>query len=176
MAGNMKNQIAQCYMELVLKKDIDKITVTDLVQKMGVSRQTFYYHFQDLLDVVEWVADQSVQQALSRSMQAASLEEALKIFIEAAAQKHQLIARLLQSQRRDHLERVFTAALEEYLSGVLRRHGGIYTDAGEKGQIARAFCVYGVVGVLLSRCGRADMDPEKLASQLARLLCSQSLS
>ena len=36
-------------------KPIDKITVKDLVEICGVNRQTFYYHFDDVYDLLEWV-------------------------------------------------------------------------------------------------------------------------
>jgi AcrR family transcriptional regulator len=33
----------------------DKITVKDLVERAQVNRQTFYYHFRDIYDLLEWV-------------------------------------------------------------------------------------------------------------------------
>lgn len=35
------------------EKFFDKVTVTELVQRMHVNRQTFYYHFNDLYDLLE---------------------------------------------------------------------------------------------------------------------------
>jgi AcrR family transcriptional regulator len=39
--------------ELEIKK-FDKITVKEVVERAGVNRQTFYYHFQDIYDLLEW--------------------------------------------------------------------------------------------------------------------------
>jgi len=53
MAVDMKNVIADAYNQLAKQKSVDKITVKDLVDACNISRQTFYYHFQDILAVLE---------------------------------------------------------------------------------------------------------------------------
>ena len=40
--------------ELSLKKPLEKITVTDLTTHSGVNRGTFYYHFKDIQDLINW--------------------------------------------------------------------------------------------------------------------------
>ena len=57
MPANMKGMIADAFVSLSGEKPIDKITVKDLVEKCSISRQTFYYHFQDILEVIEWSAE-----------------------------------------------------------------------------------------------------------------------
>ena len=39
---------------LLLKKPVDKITITDLTNDCGITRMAFYYHFKDIYDLVEW--------------------------------------------------------------------------------------------------------------------------
>lgn len=34
---------------------LDKITVRMLVENCGLNRQTFYYHFQDIYDLLRWM-------------------------------------------------------------------------------------------------------------------------
>ena len=63
MSTNMKNVIAETFFAMVKEKGVDKITVKDLVENCHISRQTFYYHFQDILDVVEWSARRGIQRA-----------------------------------------------------------------------------------------------------------------
>lgn len=43
-------------------KALDKISVTDIVSDCGVSRQAFYYHFND---IVEWIFIQETENALN---------------------------------------------------------------------------------------------------------------
>ena len=48
-----------------LKKMLsDKITVIDIVEDCEVNRQTFYYHFDDVYDLLEWVFEEDTNKAL----------------------------------------------------------------------------------------------------------------
>lgn len=48
-----KDKIADTLMRLLANKSLDKITVKLLVSECGISRQSFYYYFQDILDVTQ---------------------------------------------------------------------------------------------------------------------------
>lgn len=50
-----KDKIADTLMRLLANKSLDKITVKLLVSECGISRQSFYYYFQDILDVTQWL-------------------------------------------------------------------------------------------------------------------------
>ena len=55
MATSTKKALADALKKMMVIKPIDRITVNDLVETCGVSRQTFYYHFDDVYDLLEWV-------------------------------------------------------------------------------------------------------------------------
>ena len=50
-----KRAIATSIKELMRKKSFPKISVSDIVQNCGINRQTFYYHFKDKYDLVNWI-------------------------------------------------------------------------------------------------------------------------
>ena len=52
MAKSTKNEIVVTLGGLLQSKRLDGITVTELVERCGISRQAFYYHFSDLYGVV----------------------------------------------------------------------------------------------------------------------------
>jgi probable dihydroxyacetone kinase regulator len=55
MARSTKQALADSFLRLLSKHSFDKITVKDIVEDCGVNRQTFYYHFHDIYDLVEWI-------------------------------------------------------------------------------------------------------------------------
>lgn len=55
MSQTTKRALAASLKKLLSDKPLDKITVTDIAEDCGVNRQTFYYHFQDIYDLVEWI-------------------------------------------------------------------------------------------------------------------------
>lgn len=55
MCCSTKRKIADCVKQLMRKKEIRKITVQDIMDETSMSRQSFYYHFKDIYDVIEWI-------------------------------------------------------------------------------------------------------------------------
>lgn len=58
MAKSTKNEIVNALAGLLRAKRLDNVTVTELVERCGISRQAFYYHFPDLYGVVDYAIQQ----------------------------------------------------------------------------------------------------------------------
>lgn len=52
--------IAKSFKELVKKQPIDKITIKEITDGAGVIRPTFYNHFQDKYELLEWIIDKEL--------------------------------------------------------------------------------------------------------------------
>ena len=50
-----KRAIADSLKLLTKNKTFDKISVKDISEKCGINRQTFYYHFVDKFNLLEWI-------------------------------------------------------------------------------------------------------------------------
>jgi len=59
MAERTKLWIAEAMKQLLVKKPLDKIFVTEICRKAEIERPTFYYHFQDKYDLMAWIFFQS---------------------------------------------------------------------------------------------------------------------
>jgi probable dihydroxyacetone kinase regulator len=53
-ANHTKYLLAQSLQELMASVPLEKISVNDIVDHAGVGRNTFYYHFEDKYDLVNW--------------------------------------------------------------------------------------------------------------------------
>lgn len=49
-----KQAMYQALKKLITVKSINKITIKDITDTCGLNRQTFYYHFKDIYDLLEW--------------------------------------------------------------------------------------------------------------------------
>lgn len=170
MPVNMKLMIASTFAQMAKQKNIDKITVKDLVAACGISRQAFYYHFQDLLEVMEWCIRQMMQQALQNSLQAATPEKSLEEFIRMAIDHQDLIMRLLCSQRREQVERIFAETMRSGIEQILRSHRPDLTLNYEDLNIALNFYSYGIAGTVFEHCKSQTTNPEQLSKTLYRLI------
>ena len=59
-----KRALAASLKKLLAQKPLSKITIADITEDCGVSRMTFYYHFQDIYDLVEWACFEDASRAL----------------------------------------------------------------------------------------------------------------
>ena len=65
MQHSTKDELEKALKALLLKKPLDKITITDLTKQCGISRMAFYYHFKDIYDLVEWSCIEDAKRALN---------------------------------------------------------------------------------------------------------------
>lgn len=170
MSIDMKLVIASAFAEMAKKKSVDKITVKDLVEYCGISRQTFYYHFQDMLEVMEWSIRELLQKALQNSFRAATQREAIGAFIGVVMEYGDVLLRLLSSQRRTQLEKIFIETMSVCISQSMAKFMPNLTVKQSDMALMLQFYACGMAGVLLSVCQDPNVDPQKLAKQLDEIL------
>jgi len=61
---NTKKMLAETLLSLLEKKPVSKITVSEIVTLCDINRKTFYYHFQDVYDLLEWHLDCEVEKII----------------------------------------------------------------------------------------------------------------
>lgn len=54
MSQVTKRALEASLKNLLLQKPLSKITISDITEDCGINRMTFYYHFKDIYDLVEW--------------------------------------------------------------------------------------------------------------------------
>ena len=50
-----KKALSEGLKELMKHKSFSKISIADITQQCGLNRQTFYYHFQDKYELLNWI-------------------------------------------------------------------------------------------------------------------------
>ena len=116
----MKQMIAQTLTKRLEQKSVDKITVKELVEACGISRQAFYCHFQDIMDVIEWITSRALDASVDASLAAPTPQQAIKTVILSLRENGELIQHLMASQRRPEIERLLVRSARLYLEKVLR--------------------------------------------------------
>ncbi len=59
-----KRLIRQAFVELLQDKDLEKITVTDIITRADINRGTFYAHYQDVRAVIEQIENEIIGKML----------------------------------------------------------------------------------------------------------------
>lgn len=82
MANSTKEALGAALKQMMAVKPIAKITVKDLVEICGVNRQTFYYHFDDVYDLLEWVFEEDANRYLPHEVIYEHWREDVMVFFE----------------------------------------------------------------------------------------------
>lgn len=61
-----KQAISASLKALMVQKPLDKITVSEIMDHCGMVRQHFYYHFEDIYDLVRWMFQEEAVSLLQR--------------------------------------------------------------------------------------------------------------
>ena len=85
MTGQGKSAIdtllAESFKELALKQPIEKITIKEITDKAGVIRPTFYNHFQDKYELIEWIIKTELLEPIKPLLNAGMIFEAIVLML-----------------------------------------------------------------------------------------------
>lgn len=170
MPIDMKLVIAGTFAKLSKTKPVDKITVKDLVEECGISRQSFYYHFQDILDVMEWSIRQILNNAQQKSVQAPEAQKAIEIFIDSIVEYGDILVKLIQSQKRSWAEEYFMDAMSSCIRQVIICKKPDLNLNHNDLQITLRFYSAGMTAVIFDSCKNKSADNKNLARQIYQIL------
>ncbi len=76
MSQFTKKAIQKAFLDSILKKSFDKITVKDIVEECEINRNTFYYYYKDIYDLMEDIFIIETQKELEKAQELSSCNEA----------------------------------------------------------------------------------------------------
>lgn len=162
-----KKAIAAGLKELTKKKNFDKITVSDITKICGLNRQTFYYHFQDKFELVNWIYYNEVISITISDLSYENWEaKVLQMLKKMKDEDYFYISTLkasVENEFRQYLFRV-TAQLFGDIIGKITGNDKIGKD--EMKFIAE-FYAFGIVGVIINWVQNGMKEtPEYISTQL----------
>lgn len=105
MTKSTKDMILGELMKLLEKKQLDAITVTELVERCGLSRQAFYYHFSDIYGVIDWGVEQEM--AKVGSLKPEDWKAALEDTFNRLRENRTVLLNIYRAYERSYVEHRF---------------------------------------------------------------------
>ncbi len=164
MPIHMKESICAALVRLLDRRDIRKITVTDLVQECAISRQSFYYHFRDLQEVIRFVIRQELR---GRFRPEGGLDALCNALAELAYSD--LLGKLL-ADRDGTTEHALLDEICTLLAEMLQIPTSGFRVPITDAAVLIEFCGCGIVGVMLRSRRWEISDPALLAERLRQAL------
>lgn len=102
-----KTAIANSLKKLMSTKPLNKITVNDIITDCDVNRKTFYYHFEDIHDLVRWILELEAFEVVKQFDIINNPEQAIDFVIQYVTENEHILNCVYDSIGRDELKRFF---------------------------------------------------------------------
>ncbi|SFA72160.1 TetR/AcrR family transcriptional regulator [Clostridium frigidicarnis] len=171
MSQTTKKALAQSLKNLMNSKSLSKITVNDIVKDCGVNRRTFYYHFQDIYALLEWIFRNEVTSVMAENKTYETWQQGFLMIFLYLEQNHKLVLNTYNSIGRDQLEIHLYSAVYKLVFDVVDEVAVEMKVSEKDKEFVVNFYKFALVGLLLEWI-RTDMveDPEKIIDNLNKVI------
>ena len=173
---DVEGLLAESFKELALEKPIEKITIKEITDRAGVIRVTFYNHFQDKYELIEWIIRKEVMEPVEILWSNRMMDEALTFLFTTILRNKEFYmhaARVSgQNSFEDVVRKCFAEATTKYLKTYARgrqKHPWLTQErAGE-------FCSMALAYVLLSWIRSGMHEPPEEMVEIYRSMTTHSM-
>lgn len=156
---------------LLLKKPLDKITIQDITDDCGINRMTFYYHFKDIYDLIEWSCVEDATKALNGKKTYDTWQQGFLQIFEAVLENKPFIMNVYHSVSREQVEIYLYKLTYDLLISVINEKAVHMNVSEEDKAFIADFYKYAFVGMMLDWI-KKDMkeEPQKIIERLSVLI------
>ncbi len=171
MSDITKKALEASLKNVMLTKPVNKITISDITQDCGVNRATFYYHFKDIYDLIEWSLKEESRKAIAGSATYDTWQQGfLKIFHSLENNKPFILNVYRHVSQEQIIQYLYRSVYQVIIRVVEECAIGMSVPEEDKKFIAD-FYKYAFVGIVLDWI-RQDMkpSPENIVARLSDLI------
>ncbi len=171
MSDITKRAMSAALKNLLKEKKLNKITVQDIADECGINRQTFYYHFQDIYDLVEWTCIEDTEKVIKENKTYDTWQEGFLAVFDLAKKDKTFIDNIYRSVSLEMLEQYLYRLVYPLLKNVVDEKANGQTVREENKKYIADFYKYAFVGVLLEWI-RNDMaeSPGQIVDRVSRIV------
>lgn len=171
MSDLTKKALDASLKHLLEEKPLHKITISDIAEDCGISRMTFYYHFKDLYDLVEWSIMEDAQSALQGKKTYQTWDQGFLQIFESLQKKKTFVINVYHSVSREQIEQYLFAVTYKLLIDVVNEKAEAIPVREEDKIFIANFYKYGFVGLVLEWI-QNDMkeEPKVIIERLKNLI------
>lgn len=171
MSQVTKRALEQSLKNLLLKKPLTKITVGDITDDCGINRMTFYYHFKDIYDLVEWSCLEDAKRALDEKKTYDTWQQGLLQIFKAVQENKPFILNVYRCVHREQVEKYLQPLVDQLLLNVINEEAAGITVRDEDKQFIAQVYSHILIGLMLDWI-KDDMreDPQQIVEKLSKLI------
>lgn len=171
MSQITKRALEQSLKNLLLKKPLTKITINDIAEDCGINRMTFYYHFQDIYDLVEWACLEDAKQALEDKKTYETWQHGYLQIFEAVRENKPFIMNVYKCVKREQVEEYLNPLVDNLILGIIEEESrGLTVRDEDKAFISQVYS-HILIGLMIDWI-KDDMrqDPQIIVDRLEKVI------
>lgn len=171
MSNLTKRALLAAFGELIEKKPFNKITITDITKKCDLNRMTFYYHFDNIYELMIWGLEMQMREVSKDYINYENWKTGyLRVFYFALERKN-YIKKIFQTMEQEHLEHYLNKIAERMVLAVIEDKIKDREMREDDKLFTAQICSYVLVGILFSWVSRGMKEPpEIMIKRTGRLL------
>ncbi|MCH4266559.1 MAG: TetR/AcrR family transcriptional regulator [Solobacterium sp.] len=171
MSDLTKKVLAQSLKQLASEKPIEKITISEIAKMSGVNRQTFYYHFSDIYDLIEWIYTTEAAKVLGSHHTYDTWQEGLTEILAYIQSDRAFVMSTYHSLSRENLERFLYSRTEVLVRDVVDELSRNKNVSEEDRAFIADFYKYAFTGLVLDWISKGmNESPKLLVERLDRVI------
>lgn len=171
MSQTTKRALATSLKSLMKQHTLDNITVKDVVNDCGVNRQTFYYHFHDIYDLLGWIYKTEALDSIANFRTYDTWQQGFIIIFNYIIKNKDFCMNTFRSLGREHLEHFLYEVTYDLLMNVVNELSKGASVGNEQKSFIANFYSFGFIGLLTSWMSKGmKEDPNKIVENLNALI------
>lgn len=115
MANFTRRAIKETFIHLLEERPLNDITVKDIVERCGINRNSFYYHYQDIPALIEEIIKEDAEAIIRAYPSVTTIVDGFDAVIEFAAQHRRAILHIYRSVSWEVFERKLMQVCEYFV-------------------------------------------------------------
>ena len=111
---DMKRTIAEAVLTLLMERHVKKLTVKDIVEQCHITRQAFYYHFEDIPELLRWMIDRYFERMAKEAFLHEGGEAGLRCFFVMAINAAPYVEHGIKSNYGEELKQLLRQGFQRY--------------------------------------------------------------
>lgn len=164
-------EIRNIFVNMLNERPLSKITVKDIVTECKINRNTFYYYYSDIYEVIEEIFNTELQRVIDEYNETLSWEESFLLATKFALENKRAIYNVYDSVRKDIVEKyIFNMAGSIIGKYIERVSQGSYASIEDK-KIITLFYQSALTGMVFNwlETGMKE-DASKIIPRIGALL------
>lgn len=173
MGADMKETIADTTRRLLMKKRRGKLTVTEIVEECNITRQAFYYHFEDVPALIRWILEKDEEKMIREALAQQNAEQGLLYLFRMASAITPYIQRGMRTNYREELQKLLLECCQRFMEKIAEKEQLYPDDSYNDRKLFIRYQSYAMMGLLQNWTEEDTQNMEMIAHSLHRLMIGE---